>query len=300
MNRMLIVGLTIVVLALAAGGLVRAAGSGVLAELPSQQARGAVEDKAAAAGKLDRLPENIVHGTVTAMEEDEALIETKDGMTVTLIITETTVQWAPGEPPTRTVELALGDPVLAFGRPVAGQKALIANIIVVAEDEGLPKFLIRGQVVVATRQTIVIDTGQRERAISVLPRTRFFSPDRSAAPRDVRPGDTVIALGQPTELGQWIAGAVLLPDAEQLAGRKLVGKVTAVDLAAGTLTVQVGQRGEVTVVAGDDTRYRIKGIDQPTLVDIKIGDRIAADGRFEQGSQTRFLARLIAVVPTAD
>jgi len=300
MNRMLTVGLTIAVLALAVGGVVWAAESGVLAELPSQQARSAVEDKATAAGKLGRLSENIVHGTVTAVEEDEVLIETRDGVTVTLIITDTTVQWAPGELPTRTVELALSDPVLAFGRPVTGQKALEAHIIVIVEDRDLPRFLIRGRVVVATQQTIVVDAEQRERAITVLPRTRFFSPGRPAAPRDVRPGDTIIALGQPTELGQWIAGAVLLPGAEQLASRRLVGEVTAVDLAAGTLTVQVGQRGEVTVVAGDDTRYRIRGIDQPALADIKIGDRIAADGRFEQGSQTRFLARLIAVVPAAD
>ncbi len=240
---------------------------------------------------------------MTAVEEDEALIKTDDGVSVTLIITGTTVQWEPGQPPTRTVELAVGDPVLAFGRPVTredGQKALVAQIIVVAEDEDLPKFLIRGQVVVATQQTIVVNTGQRERAITVLPRTRFFSPGRPDAPRDVRPGDTVIALGQPTELGQWIAGAVVVPGAEQSAGRRLVGKVTAIDLDAGTLTVQVGQRGEVTIVAGDDTRYRIQDVEEPALADIKIGDRIAATGRFEEGSQTRFLARVIGVVAASD
>jgi len=289
MNRTLIVGLTITLLALLAGGVVWAAESG-----------SAFEDQTTAVDKLGRLPDNIVRGTVTAVEEEKALIETEDGVTVTLIITETTVQWVPGEPPTRTVELSISDPVLAFGRPVIGQRALVAAIIVVVEDEDLPKFLIRGKVVVATRQTIVVDAGQRERAITVLPRTRFFSPDRPDAPRNVRPGDAVIALGQPTELGQWIAGAVLVPGAEQLAGRKLAGKVTAVDLTAGTLTVQVGQRGEVTVVTDDDTRYRVKGIEQPTLADIKVGDRIAAAGRFEQDSQTRFLARLIGVLPASD
>jgi len=300
MNRMLIVGLTIAVLALVAGGAVWAAESGALTQLPGPQGRSAVEDQPTAADKLGRLSDSIVRGTVTVVEEDEALIVTDDGVMVTLIITATTVQWAPGEPPTHTIELAAGDPVLAFGRPLTGQKALVAQIIVVAEDEDLPKLLIRGQVVVATRQTIVVATGQRERAITVLPRTRFFSPGRPAAPRDVRPGDAVIALGQPTELGQWIVGAVLVPGAERLAGRKLVGKVTAVDLAAGTLNVQVGQRGEVTVVAGAATSHRIQGVEEPTLADIKIGDRIAATGRFEQGSQTRFLARLIGVVPATD
>ncbi|MBN1135287.1 MAG: hypothetical protein JXM73_01805 [Anaerolineae bacterium] len=304
MNRTLIIGLVIAVLALVAGGVVWAAGPKALAQAPNPQAQSVVEDQAAAAGKPGRLPDNIVHGTVVAVEEDEALINTGDGLSVTLIFTETTVQWVPGEPPTRTLELAVGDPVLAFGRPVTrenGEKALVAQIIVIAEDEDLPKYLIRGQVVVATRQTIVVNTGQRERAITVLPRTRFFSPDRPNAPRDVRPGDAVIALGQPTEIGQWIAGAVLVPGVGQLPGRGLTGKVTAVDLDAGTLTIQVGQRGTVTVVTDDETRYRIRGIEEPSLAAIKTGDRILATGRFEQGSQTRFLAKVIqVVVPPAE
>ena len=298
MNRTLIVGLAIALLALMAGGVVWAAESGMPSQLPSPQAPAAIEDQGAEAVKLGRLSGFLVRGTVTAVEQDEALIKTDGGMSITLIITGTTVQWAPGQPPTRTIELAPGDPVLAFGRPATRddeQRAFMAQIIVIAEDKDLAKYLVRGQVVVATQQTIVVDTGRRERAITILPRTRFFSPARPDAPRDVRAGDTVLALGQPTELGQWIAGAVVVPGAGQLAGRTLVGQVTAVDLDAGTLTVLVGQRGLVTVVAGDDTRYRIPDAKEPALTDIKLGDRILAAGRFEEGSQTRFLARLIAV-----
>ena len=302
MNRVVIVGVTVAVLALAAGGVVWAAESGALTQSPSPQARSAVRDQAEEAVKLGRLSENIVHGTVTAVEEDVARVKTEDGVSATLIITDTTVQWVPGQPPTRTVELAVGDPVLAFGRPaITGdeEKALVAHIIIVAEDEDLRKYVIRGQVIVATQRTIVVDTGPRERAITVLPRTRFFSPGRPDAPRDVHPGDAVIALGQPTELGQWIAGAVVVPGAGQSAGRRLVGKVTAVDLDAGMLTIQVGQRGEVTIITGADTRFRIRDVEEPALAGIKVGDRVLATGRFEQDSQTRFLARLITVRPAA-
>jgi hypothetical protein len=72
--------------------------------------------------------------------------------------------------------------------------------------------------------------------------------------------------------------------------------VKAIDLAAGTLTIQVRQRGEVTAVTSDDTRYRIPGINSPTLADIKVGDRIAAIRRMEEGSKTRFLAQGINVI----
>ena len=303
MNRMLIVGLTITLLALVAGGVVWAAESGALTQLPSPQALSAVKVRAAEALNLIRLPANVIHGTVITVKEDEILVKTDAGMSATLIISDTTVQWVPGQPPTRTVGLATGDPVLAFGRPVARedkQKAIVARIILVVADEDLPKYLIRGQVVVVTRKTIVVDTGQRERAVTVLSRTRFWAPGRPDAPRDIRPGDAVIVLGQPNELGQWIAGAVVVPGAAQAAGRGLAGKVTAIDLDAGTLTLQTGQRGELTVVTGDKTRYRIPEVEEPTLASIKIGDQILAAGRFEQGSQTRFLARGIRVVPARE
>ncbi len=293
MNRTLIAMMTIAMLVLLAGGVVWAADSQAPAQLPATQARTVIEDQASAAGIPGRLSDNIARGTVTAVEEDQALITTDDGVTVTLLITGTTVRWLPGQPPTHTIELAVGDPVLAFGRPATrddGGKALTALIIVVAEDEDLPKYLIRGKVVVATQQTIVVDTGQRERAITILPRTRFLpsgNPDL---------GDTVIALGQPNELGQWVGGAVIVPGAAKEAARRLVGKVTAIDLDAATLTVQVGRRGEVTIVTDNDTKYRIRDIQEPALADIKVGDRIWAAGRFEQDSQARFLARLIGVV----
>jgi len=302
-NRMVIVGLTIATLALVAGGVVWAAESGAPTQLPGPQAQGVVEDKGAEAATLDRLSDSIVHGTVTAIRGDEALIKTDAGMSATLIVSDTTVQWVPGQPPARTAELAIGDPVLAFGRPVSraeNQKAIVAHVILIVADEDLPKYLIRGQVIVATQKTIVVDTGQRERAITVLPRTRFWSPGRPSAPRDVRPGDTVIALGQPNEMGQWIAGAVVVPGAGQVAGHALAGKVTAIDLDAGMLTVQTGQRGEVSVVTADETRYRIPDINEATLANIKIGDRILTTGRLEEGSQTRFLARVIWVVPVKE
>jgi Domain of unknown function (DUF5666) len=295
--------LIIALLALVAGGVVWAAESGALPQLPSPQQRGAAPAQAAGAIKPGRLPDCIVHGTVTAVEDDEALIKTNTGLSVTLIISGTTIQWVPGQPPTRTVKLVVGDPVLAFGPPVAhegGQKVLIAHIILVVEDLALPKYLIRGQVVVATQQTIVVDTGQRQRAVTVLPRTRFWWPERPGAPRDIGPGDTVIALGQPNDLGQWIAGAVVVPGTGQAASRGLAGRVTAIDLDAGTLTVQTAQRGQLTVVAGADTRYRLPNVKEPALASIKTGDLILATGRFEQGSQTRFLARVIRGLPASD
>jgi hypothetical protein len=118
------------------------------------------------------------------------------------------------------MDLAVGDPVLVVGGPLpieseSGGTSLSARLIVVVGEEDLPKVLIRGQAVAITRQTIIVRDGRRERAITLLPRTRVW-PARGglAALQGLRPGQRVVALGQPTALGQWVAGTVLLPRAE--------------------------------------------------------------------------------------
>ncbi len=79
MNRMLIVGVAITLLALLAGGVVWAAESGTLTQLPGRQAaqcsRGPGRWRPS---NWVACSDNIVRGTVTAVEEDEVLIATED------------------------------------------------------------------------------------------------------------------------------------------------------------------------------------------------------------------------------
>jgi hypothetical protein len=202
------------------------------------------------------------------------------------------------------VELAIGDPVLILGRTMEtddGEMALSARLVVLASDEDLPRILVRGQVVAVTRQTIVVQAARGERAISVLPRTRIWSGQgRVGALRGIPLGAQVIALGQPTDLGQWIAGLVLVFGEGAPPRPRLHGEVTAKDQEAGTLTLETKGRGEVKVVTGDGTRYRIPGVEGPGLADVQVGDRVVVLGRFEGGDRTVFLAQGLGVVPPSD
>jgi RNase P/RNase MRP subunit p29 len=217
-----------------------------------------------------------------------------------LLITEATRHWVPGKPPTTTVELAVGDPVLAFGDPVPGNngtKVLSARLIVVASDEDLPKILVQGRVLAVTRQTIVVQTGRGERAITVRPRTRLqTAAGRLESLRGLRQGQQIIALGQPTEYGQWMAGLVYLPGPAPLARNGLRGEVIAKDAEAGTLRVATGQRGEITVVTNEQTGYRIEGIEEPSFDDIEVGNRVVVVGRFDSENPDNFLAKGIGVI----
>jgi RNase P/RNase MRP subunit p29 len=276
-----IVGLTVVVLVLLAGGIAWAQ------EL--EQGR-----------PVQSFGGHLVRGIVVDETGDEITVEMAGGERATLLINDKTRMWVPGEPPTTEVELAAGDAVLALGRPEAaaeGVRTLAAILIVVAGDEDVPRITVRGRVVAVIEQTIVVQTGRGERAVTVLPRTLLWSAQgRLDSLRDVRPGEPIVALGQPTEFGQWIAGVVLVPGPAPLARNGIRGEVVTIDLEAGTLAVETEQRGTISVVAAEGTRYRIPGVEEPGLANIQVGDQILALGRFEEGSSATFQARIVGVV----
>ena len=71
------------------------------------------------------------------------------------------------------------------------------------------------------------------------------------------------------------------------------GEIIVIDGAS--LTVQTGQRGEVTVQTGERTRFRAKDDPDFGLADLKVGDTIAAEGRFV--AEKTLAARIVLLVP---
>jgi len=45
-----------------------------------------------------------------------------------------------------------------------------ARLVLVADEQELPRVMIRGRTLSVTRQTILVQSGNRERAVTVLPR----------------------------------------------------------------------------------------------------------------------------------
>ena len=251
-----------------------------------------------------RLRDQIARGTVAALDGNTVWIETPGGIESSFAIPDRTFLWVPGEPPTSTVELAVSDPVLAFGQSVtdeAGSSMPSARLVLVADDEELPRVLIRGRALSLTRQTVVVQSGSRERAITVLPRTRLWSTSgRLDSLRDVHPGDQLIALGQPTELGQWGAGLVMVSGPEVPARRGLRGTVVTLDAEDRTLTMQTEAGNQISVIAGADTEIRIPGIERAGLADIAVGDRVIILSHFDPQDSSRFLARGIGIPAAPD
>jgi len=79
--------------------------------------------------------------------------------------------------------------------------------------------------------------------------------------------------------------------AEPEQGRFLRGQVTAIE---GTTLMVKAPDGERKVTTSDETRFRIRGIEDPTVADVKVGDYILARGK-PDGIET-FAAQAILVV----
>lgn len=109
---------------------------------------------------------------------------------------------------------------------------------------------------------------------------------------DIDIGDLIAARGQRIEDGDLLAEVVLVLPTEYARYTNIVrGRVLAVE----NLTLRVRTRlGESLVITDDETRFRIPGIEEPSITDISAGDPVLALGRpAEEGN---LLARMVAVV----
>jgi len=72
-----------------------------------------------------------------------------------------------------------------------------------------------------------------------------------------------------------------------------------VDVNAGTLTVEAaGQKeGIWRVNTTADTKYRVQGVDNPTLADVKVGVQVGIVGKQSENGEKSGTARMITVIP---
>ena len=118
--------------------------------------------------------------------------------------------------------------------------------------------------------------------------------------------DVTPPLGQPIYSGYQPLATVEHPllakgiGAAEAASRKgrLRGEITAIE--ADTFTVRTGRR-EVLVVTDEATEFQVPGVENPTIANLKVGDKVAGEGTFEKGgsgsSDPVAHASLVVVLP---
>ena len=231
-----------------------------------------------------------VAGKLSAIGADTLTVETDHGL-ATVGVDDETVYRIPDVENPGLDDLEMGMRIVARGTLNPDGSLLVQMVTVpwVGPRQGH----LRGEVLAVEGNTFTVRTArgrQPGREIQVLTdeTTEFRVPgveDPSIA--DLQVGDKIAGEGVLEEDGTVRATlVVVLP--QQVA--RLDGEVTAVE---GTTLVLDTPGGTVNVVTDADTIFRIPGVEDPTLADVKVGDRVSGAGTWQD--ETTFNATGVSV-----
>jgi hypothetical protein len=165
--------------------------------------------------------------------------------------------------------------------------------ISMAQEAALPAPgpVLHGRIEAKAEDGFTLNTKRGQVTVSVDAETSYRVPGVEGATfAHLQIGDSVLVLGRRTEAGQLLGRliAVLPPVPVGV----LDGKVTAIEGA--TLTVDT-RAGEKVLLTDGDTQFHVPDVEQPTLADIQVGDRIVALVHAREGDL--LLAKAVVVLP---
>jgi len=168
-------------------------------------------------------------------------------------------------------------------------------------DVARHRFGFRGEVTAVGESSLTVETAKGENVtVNVTDDTkiRLVKTQSEGDLSDIEVGNFVGVRGQRNDDGSVKARLIVVATREQLRRHTLRGEVLEVNLDAGTLNVQSRAQDRVWLVkTTDKTKYRVPGIDNPTLADIKPGDHILAVGKRDDDNSNSGTAIGIAVIP---
>jgi hypothetical protein len=238
-------------------------------------------------------------GKVTEVGADGLVITTPAGHNVAVQVNSQTKIWiVEDERQGDLSDIQVGNFV-----GVRGQReddSIEARIIIVLSEDPRNLAKVGGKVTAVKGKVIEVENRQGVHQITTDDNTRFrVGKKEEASLKDINEGDPVFAAGVKQDDGTFLARLVVLVTGEQLRRHTLRGEVLSVDPENRLLTVEArGQKeGVWTVNTTEETRYRVPGVQNPTLADINAEDHVLVVGRPNEDAEKSGTARLIAVIP---
>ena len=233
---------------------------------------------------------NIVRGEVLAIEDRTLRVQTRLGETLVITNEETRFR-IPGIEVPSIEDLAVGDPVLALGRPDE-HGSLLARVVAVVGGPQLRRHTLRGLITGIDEDTLNLATRGREVRVETSDDTIFRIPGvEDPGIDDLNVRDLVVVVGTwDAEAEVFRARALTLIPRWPSHLRFIRGEVTGIE---GRTIVLDALRGEVAVLTDGETIFRIPGEEDPGLEDVDVGDWVGAVvTRTEEG---RLLAKVVVV-----
>jgi len=243
-----------------------------------------------------------VRGEVTAVGTTSLTVAAHNGDTVTVhVSSDTRIRLVESQQDGELEDIDPGNFVGAAGNK-NDDGSVNARFILVFPEKPTDLARVRGKVTEINGNVIEIENRQGEsQEITTDKNTRFRIGGEPGSLEDISIDDPLLAVGVERDDGTFLAKLVVVITRDQLRRHTLRGEVLAKDLDAGTLTVQPAGNQEKAwlVKTTDQTKYRVPGVESPSLDDVEVGARVLVIGQPEQNDDgtKSGIARLIAVIP---
>lgn len=240
-----------------------------------------------------------VRGEVTAVSDSSLTITTlKDETLIINVTAETRIRLAETRSDGDLADIAVGNFVGARGLKNT-DGSLTARAIVVLPENPRDLDRVRGQVSAIEGNVLVLDGPNGSVRVTTDDSTRVRVGQQPGSLTDINIDDHLLALGTKQGETDLLANYVVVVTAEQIKEHLLRGEVLSLDPAAGVLSVKgSGPKEETwTVQTTEDTKYRVPGVDNPSLADIAVGQQVLVVGRKTGDSDNSGVAWRIAVIP---
>lgn len=233
---------------------------------------------------------NVVWGHVVGIQDLTLRVETRLGEKLVLTDDQTRFRIPGIEEPT-IEDISVGDAILAVGRPDE-EGNLQARMVAVLTGPQLRRHTIRGLITSVEGDTLTVRTRRGEVQVDTNEDTVFRVPGvEDPGIDDLNPRDLIVAVGTwDSEQEIFTARAVSLIPRWPSHLRFIPGEVTGIE---GPTIVLQALQGEVGVVTDEQTIFRIPGVEDPGLHDLRVGDQVGTlVTRSEEGT---LLAKVVIV-----
>jgi hypothetical protein len=240
----------------------------------------------AALGRSSAQRRPMMLGEITSLEASTIALKTRLGEITVLLDDETSYRRLDKE------DVILADPKIGDRVAVRGrfeEDGVMRARLILIIPEGTA--VLRGTVGSARNRVLKLLIGADEMEVFTNEDTRVFIPGLSEPKlSDLAAGTPVAIAGMKDNEGNFIACAIR---AFLRAKKALVrGVVTAIDTNGFQMQTR---RGESNVQVSEKTRFRILGVDEPSLEDLSKGEMVLVAGILNQDGA--MLARMVGVLP---
>jgi len=265
----LLIGVTL--LALVSGGV------GVAAAQPDAPAPGAPGRRGAR-----------TYGVLEAVEGTSLVLATPAGP-VTVITNANTVFRIPEAEAPGLDDLTAGDRVVAGGW---WGEASTFHAFVVARVRSDRPFLLTGRLTDIGKDALTLETPRGSATVQVSDGTEVHIPDvEQAGLDDLKVGMDLLVRGTLNAEGALQAQVIAVPRVGPRQGR-VHGRLLAVE--GDKLILRLARGRRISVLTDEETEFHVPGVENPSIADLQVGDKIAGEGVIDE---TGIRATLVIVLP---